>query len=151
MMDKKIKALFFDIDGTLVSFRTHKIPQSTVDALEDAKRNGVAVYISTGRPIMLINNLGQIEHLIDGYITTNGARCFVVNHTVCLHPILRADVDEVVADADRNDYSVIVVGERHLVVYHPTDIVRKVFVEGLGVVNLDFGTRLDDLKNEDVL
>ena len=81
-MDKKIKALFFDIDGTLVSFRTHKIPQSTVDALEDAKRNGVAVYISTGRPIMLINNLGQIEHLIDGYITTNGARCFVGNHTV---------------------------------------------------------------------
>lgn len=69
-MDKKIKALFFDIDGTLVSFRTHKIPQSTVDALENAKRNGVAVYISTGRPIMLINNLGQIEHLIDGYITT---------------------------------------------------------------------------------
>ena len=137
-MDKKIKALFFDIDGTLVSFRTHKIPQSTVDALEDAKRNGVAVYISTGRPIMLINNLGQIEHLIDGYITTNGARCFVGNHTVCLHPILRADVDEVVADADRNDYSVIVVGERHLVVYHPTDIVRKVFVEGLGVVNLIF-------------
>ena len=60
-------------------------------------------------------------------------------------------MDEVVADADRNDYSVIVVGERHLVVYHPTDIVRKVFVEGLGVVNLDFGTCLDDLKNEDVL
>lgn len=34
---KKIKALFFDIDGTLVSFDTHKIPQSTVDALEQAK------------------------------------------------------------------------------------------------------------------
>ena len=39
-MDKKIKALFFDIDGTLVSFKTHKIPQSTVDALEQAKKNG---------------------------------------------------------------------------------------------------------------
>lgn len=45
-MDKKIKALFFDIDGTLVSFKTHKIPQSTVDALEQAKKNGVEVYIS---------------------------------------------------------------------------------------------------------
>ena len=76
-MDKKIKALFFDIDGTLVSFKTHKIPQSTVDALEQAKKNGVEVYISTGRPQLIINNLGQIEHLIDGYITTNGARCFV--------------------------------------------------------------------------
>ena len=150
-MNSNIKALFFDIDGTLVSFKTHRIPQSTVDALQQAKRNGVKVYISTGRPIMIINNLGQIDHLIDGYITTNGARCFVGDTTVCLHPISRSDVMEVVADADRNDYSVIVVGERHLVVYHPTDVVRKVFVEGLGVTNLDFSTHLDDLAHEEVL
>ena len=82
---KKIKALFFDIDGTLVSFDTHKIPQTTVDALEQAKKNGVEVYISTGRPPMIINNLGQIEHLIDGYITTNGARCFVGEHHLATH------------------------------------------------------------------
>lgn len=46
-MDKnsKIKALFFDIDGTLVSFQTHRIPQSTVEALEKAKQNGVNIYI----------------------------------------------------------------------------------------------------------
>lgn len=46
-MDKnsKIKALFFDIDGTLVSFQTHRIPQSTVEALEKAKQNGVKIYI----------------------------------------------------------------------------------------------------------
>ena len=61
-----IKALFFDIDGTLVSFTTHKIPQTTVDAIAQAKKNGVKIYISTGRPISLITNLGQIEHLIDG-------------------------------------------------------------------------------------
>lgn len=150
-MNRNIKVLFFDIDGTLVSFRTHLIPQSTVDALQEAKRNGVAIYISTGRPLMLITNLGQIEHLIDGYITTNGARCFVGDHTVCLRPISREDVDEVVADAVRCDYPVIVVGERHLVVYHPTDIVRKVFVEGLGVVNLDFSTQLETLTDEEIL
>lgn len=150
-MNRNIKALFFDIDGTLVSFRTHLIPQSTVAALQEAKRNGVAIYISTGRPLMLITNLGQIEHLIDGYITTNGARCFVGDHTVCLRPISRKDVDEVVADADRCDYPVIVVGERHLVVYHPTDIVRKIFVEGLGVVNLDFSTQLETLADEEIL
>lgn len=27
-----IKAVFFDIDGTLVSFKTHKLPDSTVRA-----------------------------------------------------------------------------------------------------------------------
>lgn len=39
-------ALFFDIDGTLVSFNTHSIPQSTVDALTQAKANGSEVYIA---------------------------------------------------------------------------------------------------------
>ena len=27
-----VKAVFFDIDGTLVSFRTHRMPDSTVAA-----------------------------------------------------------------------------------------------------------------------
>ena len=31
------KALFFDIDGTLVSFETHRIPSSTIEALEAAR------------------------------------------------------------------------------------------------------------------
>ena len=37
------EALFFDIDGTLVSFNTHRIPDSTVEALRQAKANGVKV------------------------------------------------------------------------------------------------------------
>ena len=36
-----IKALFFDIDGTLVSFKTHQIPVSTIEALEAAKAKGI--------------------------------------------------------------------------------------------------------------
>ena len=71
-----IKAIFFDIDGTLVSFNTHRIPQSAIDAISMAKAKGVRIYISTGRPLSLINNLDEIKHLIDGYITANGALCF---------------------------------------------------------------------------
>ena len=125
-MDKKIKALFFDIDGTLVSFTTHRIPQSTVDALEQAKKNGVEVYISTGRPQLIINNLGQIEHLIDGYITTNGARCFVGDKVVSQHAILPEDVKKIIEAADRDDYPAIVVGEHHLAIHHYTDEVLQV-------------------------
>ena len=38
-----IKAIFFDIDGTLVSFKTHKIPESTIQALHTfkSKRNKI--------------------------------------------------------------------------------------------------------------
>ena len=150
-MDKKIKALFFDIDGTLVSFKTHKIPQSTVDALEQAKKNGVEVYISTGRPQLLITNLGQIEHLIDGYITTNGARCFVGDKVVSQHAILPEDVKKIIEAADRDDYPAIVVGEHHLAIHHYTNEVYEIFAKGLGVDCEIFLTDVNELGDEQVL
>ena len=75
-MNKDI-VIFSDIDGTLVSFTSHRIPVSAVEALTEAKRRGHRFYISTGRPPQFINNLQQIEHLIDGYLTTNGAYCYI--------------------------------------------------------------------------
>lgn len=147
----KIKALFFDIDGTLVSFNTHRIPQSTVDALERAKRNGVEVYISTGRPPMIINNLSQLEHLIDGYITTNGARCFVGDRVVSQRAILPADVRKVLDAADRDGYPVIVVGEDRIAIHRYTDEVYEIFAKGLGVDCNVFLSDVADLRGESIL
>lgn len=39
-----IKAVFFDIDGTLVSFKTHKLPDSTVRALDLLREKGIKVF-----------------------------------------------------------------------------------------------------------
>ena len=39
------KALFFDIDGTLVSFETHRIPSSTIEALEAAHAKGLKIFV----------------------------------------------------------------------------------------------------------
>ena len=36
-----VKAIFFDIDGTLVSFKNHQIPKSTFDALYKLKEKGI--------------------------------------------------------------------------------------------------------------
>lgn len=99
-----IKALFFDIDGTLVSFTSHTVPASTVEALEEAHRRGVGIYISTGRPMAFITNLKSIAHLIDGYITTNGAYCVVGDTVVSRHPMDPDDVATVLADAIDNHY-----------------------------------------------
>ena len=41
-----IKAVFFDIDGTLVSFKTHKLPDSTVRALDLLREKGIKVFTS---------------------------------------------------------------------------------------------------------
>lgn len=74
-----IKALFFDIDGTLVSFDTHAIPETTIEAIAAAKAKGIRIFIATGRPAVIINNLSALQdrELIDGYITMNGGYCFV--------------------------------------------------------------------------
>ena len=104
------KALFFDIDGTLVSFKTHRIPDSTVQALTEAKRNGSRIYISTGRPIQFIMNLQQIEHLIDGYVTTNGARCFIGDNTISINAIPPNEVEILLENAAKTDFCTIVVG-----------------------------------------
>ncbi len=144
-------ALFFDIDGTLVSFNTHQIPQSTVRALTDAKAGGAQVYIATGRPPMIITNLGAIEHLIDGYITINGALCFIDDELVCYHPIPKQDVMTCVNDAQEKGYGLIVVGRDQVAVLDPTGSVDRIFRQYLNVREFDNPSPLQELLGQDVL
>lgn len=144
-----IKALFFDIDGTLVSFNTHVIPQSTVSALREAKARGIRVYISTGRPVAFINNLDQISDLIDGYITTTGALCIVGDERFGCHSISPANVDVIIGSARRWGKSAIVVGAEHVGVVNDSAELTQLFREGL---NLDYDfCPLADVLREPIL
>jgi Cof subfamily protein (haloacid dehalogenase superfamily) len=68
-----IKAVFFDIDGTLVSFDTHRVPESAMRAIDELKRKGIKVFIATGRSELLIDNIDT--RLFDGVLTFNGQYC----------------------------------------------------------------------------
>lgn len=68
-----IKAVFFDIDGTLVSFNTRQIPESTKKSIEKIRSGGIKVFIATGRHFSSITNLDNTE--FDGYVTMNGCYC----------------------------------------------------------------------------
>ena len=69
-----VKAVFFDIDGTLVSFRTHRVTQSNLEVLDALRRKGIKVFISTGRMLGMTSVLDGIE--FDGYIANNGAAIY---------------------------------------------------------------------------
>ena len=74
-----VKAIFFDIDGTLVSFQTHTVPESTREALRLLREKGIKVFIATGRPkTLMMDAVGDLD--FDGYVTLNGAHCFTANH-----------------------------------------------------------------------
>ncbi len=87
-----IKAVFFDIDGTLKSFKTHSIPQSTIDAINQLKKDGVKVFIATGRYFKQIGDLNGLT--FDGFITLNGACCLNGElETIFTNPIPKEDID----------------------------------------------------------
>lgn len=68
------EALFFDIDGTLVSFTTHRVPRSAAEAVTAARARGVRTFIATGRMPSQVSVVGDLP--FDGYITCNGGCCF---------------------------------------------------------------------------
>lgn len=145
------KALFFDVDGTLVSFNTHRIPQSAVDALAEAKRRGAMVFISTGRPMRLINNLDAIQHLVDGYITANGACCSVGGETIACREIPNPEARALIGAAGRDGFSMLVVGESRLTVVNDGADVDRYFRQMLAVSDLGEGTALTDVLAERIV
>lgn len=72
-----IQAIFFDIDGTLVSFKTHEAPASTMRALRALHEKGIKLFISSGRPPVMLDILrSQLGNFpFDGYILMNGQYC----------------------------------------------------------------------------
>ena len=63
----KKAALFFDIDGTILSEVTGKIPDSAIEALKAAKAKGHLLFINTGRTMSSIPiQLKRFE--FDGYL-----------------------------------------------------------------------------------
>ena len=90
------KALFLDVDGTLISFETHEVPASALDALRRAHARGVRLFIATGRAAADLEPLQEIPY--DGVVALNGADCLMRDGTlVARHPVPRADFEKALA------------------------------------------------------
>ncbi len=97
-----IKAIFFDIDGTLVSFKTHKIPNSTIKALHLLKEKGIKLFIATARGKDGLDILNQFD--FDGYITLNGQYCYDKDGTMLYEDNLcKEDLKNLIEYIEEND------------------------------------------------
>lgn len=75
-----VKAIFFDIDGTLREFGGRSIRQDTKAALEKARDAGILLFVATGRHYLEIEEENLLEDMkFDGYVTLNGQYCFLEN------------------------------------------------------------------------
>lgn len=69
-----IKAAFFDIDGTLIGFETHRVPKSTWCAIDAMRQQGIKVCIASGRSMAEMQD--EVKTGFDAYVTMNGQLCF---------------------------------------------------------------------------
>ena len=120
-----IRAIFLDVDGTLISFSTHEIPASARRALTQAHERGVRLFIATGRAA---NDLGPLEGIpYDGVVSLNGARCVANDgRVVSLHPIPRADFERALALSEEQDFAMGLELEEGVFVNRVTPDVKRV-------------------------
>ena len=71
-LGKKIKAVFFDVDGTLLSHRWNQVPESARRALRQLRENGIKTVVATGRHMSEYRNLPVSDIDFDAYLTLNG-------------------------------------------------------------------------------
>ena len=71
----KIKAVFFDIDGTLIRYHTHDMPTSTLEALKVLRQKGIKLFLATGRAPKSVEFMRDYFDF-DGVIAFNGQYCF---------------------------------------------------------------------------
>ena len=112
-----IKAIFFDIDGTLVSFKTHLVPEETKEALRALKAKGIKIFIATGRSGILMKEVGSVDSaMFDGLLTFNGQHCKVDGEVVYSNPIPREDTLAGIRFFDSHDISCIFEGSDFVVI-----------------------------------
>lgn len=92
-----IKAIFFDVDGTLVSFKTHRVPDSTLNALHRLKEQGVKLFLCTGRHPFMVRDLMELFPF-DGMVAFTGQYCSLGDQ-VLYHNPMPADLMEQLSHA----------------------------------------------------
>lgn len=145
------KALFFDVDGTLVSFNTHHIPESTIKALQEARARGVKIFTSTGRPRQLLDNIPEVEPLMDGYILATGALCIYGDHVVREDLIPRDEAIALVDFCREHGLSAVVVGKEDIQIVNRDEKFENIFRNMLNVKYNKFDVPVEEVTNQGVL
>lgn len=114
------KLLLLDIDGTLLNSKK-ELPESTKQALRQARENGHDLAIATGRaPFMITDLLEELN--INTYITFNGQ--YVVNKGELIHTeaLDSKTLSEIVEFAEQRNHPLVFMnGEKMIssIDYHP--------------------------------
>ena len=122
-----IKAVFFDIDGTLLSHKTNSVPVSAVRALEMLREKGILTFIATGRHLPELRKLRALDGLhFDGAVSLNGQYCCNDEGVIYHCPIDSRDISTLLDYLRENPYPCILVEADRMYINFHNALVEKV-------------------------
>ena len=97
-----VKAVFLDLDGTMLPFGSTQARPKTVEALLAAKRQGIRLFVATGRHLPNIS--GVPLDLFDGFVSLNGQYCVTDGEVIHDHAFRSEDVRQIVSWLDEDPF-----------------------------------------------
>lgn len=121
-----IKAVFLDIDGTILSHNTGKVSEKTNKAVKMLREKGILVFAATGRHNLELAEL-PVNHLeFDGYITLNGQLFLDKNKKLIYeNPIDAKDAKKLLEIFEEKKLPVMIVEQDRMYINFVNDAVRR--------------------------
>lgn len=116
--------IFLDVDGTLISFNTHKVPDLAILSLKEAHKSGAIIVIATGRPITDLKEISEVPY--DAVIALNGSDISLRNgKRISTHPIPFEEFDESMNLAEKYGFIIGIENGKGVIVNRHGDILVK--------------------------
>ena len=108
------KAIFFDIDGTLIDCINGHIDLShqVKQAIRRLQQEGHYAFIATGRPYAFLSE-AILSFGFDGYILTNGAQVMIGNETIYKEPLDPTFVKNATAEFEQRQIQYMLQSDRY--------------------------------------
>lgn len=121
-----IRAVFFDIDGTLIDHATGQVPSDTRAAIERLQAKGVLACLATGRSLAEVRRLPVHDIPFDGYCCMTGLVVADKNMEVlAAHPMDAASQEALLAEYNKREIPLVLDGLTNASCNVVNDYMRK--------------------------
>lgn len=114
-----IKAIFLDIDGTLISGKRPSIKKEVIEGLKQVRKKGIQLFIASGRHMLELEELKLVEQFeFDGYLLLNGGYCTIGSQIIYDNKIPQEDLKEIVKIVKENNYPCLFIESNQMYITH---------------------------------
>ena len=114
-----IKAIFLDIDGTLISGKRPSIKKEVIEGLKQVRKKGIQLFIASGRHMLELEELKLVEQFeFDGYLLLNGGYCIIDSQIIYDNKIPQEDLKEIIKIVKENNYPCLFIESNQMYITH---------------------------------